>query len=78
MNKFALAAVSCLLALAACQKEIIPSVTVDDQTIEVSADGVSQEVSISSNVTLTAEVDVDWIEASIEGDKVVLNVEENY
>lgn len=52
--------------------------TVDDQTIEVSADGVSQEVSISSNVTLTAEVDVDWIEASIEGDKVVLNVEENY
>lgn len=72
------AAISCLLAIVACKKEVIPSVVVDDKTIEVSADGSSKQVTISSNVSLTAEVDVDWINASIEGDKVLFTVSENY
>lgn len=73
-----MAAVSCLLAFAACQKDPTPSVSVEDKTIEASADGGSERVSISSNVNLTATSDANWIEASIGNGEAIINVKENY
>lgn len=78
VKKISLAAISCLLAFVACKKEIVPSVVVDLNVIEVSVDGASVQANFTSNVPITADTDADWIEASIEGNKVVVNALENY
>ncbi len=64
--------------MAACQKEVVPSVSIDEDSATVSADANTLTVNLESNVALTPATDADWFEAKVENGTLSIDVEENY
>ncbi len=67
-----------LMTLAACHKEVIPSVSIIEDSAVVSADENTLTVSFESNVDLSPVSDADWVEAKVENGALFIDVEENY
>jgi ribosomal protein L23 len=72
------AASACIIALAACQKDVIPSVSIDEDSVTVSADENNLTIKLESNVTVTPVTDAEWVEAKVENGNLSINVDENY
>ncbi len=64
--------------MAACQKEVVPSVSIDEDSETVSADANNLKINLESNVALTPVTDADWFEAKVENGTLSIDVEENY
>ncbi len=64
--------------MAACQKDVIPSVSIDEDSVTVSADENNLTIKLESNVTVTPVTDADWVEAKVENGNLSINVDENY
>ncbi len=64
--------------MAACQKEVIPSVSIDEISATVSADEGNLTINLESNVELTPVTDADWVEAKVENGTLSIDLEENY
>ncbi len=67
-----------LMTLAACHKEVIPSVSIKEDSATVSADENNLKINLESNVALTPVTDAGWIEAKVEDGVLSIDVEENY
>ncbi len=68
----------CLVTLAACQKEVSPSVSINEDSATVSADENNLKINLESNVALTPVTDADWVEAKVENETLVIKVQENF
>ena len=64
--------------MAACQKDVIPSVSIDEDSVTVSADENNLTIKLESNVTVTPVTDAEWVEAKVENGNLSINVDENY
>ncbi len=68
----------CLMTLAACQKDFIPSVSISEDSATVSADEKNLTIKLDSNVDLSPVTDADWLEAKVENGALCIAVEENF
>lgn len=64
--------------MAACQKEVVPSVSINEDSETVSADANNLKINIESNVDLTPVTDAEWVEAKVENGALSIDVQENY
>ncbi len=67
-----------LMTLAACQKEVTPSVSVNEDSAIVSAEENNLTIGFESNVALSPVTDAEWIEAKVDNGALSIYVEENY
>ncbi len=72
------AAAACIVALAACQKEAAPAVSINEDSATVSADQNNLTVALESNVSLAPVTDADWLVATVGDDVLSIDVEENF
>ena len=66
------------MTLAACQKDTIPSVSVDEDSVTVSAEEQNLTIKLDSNVDVSAVTDADWLEAKVENGGLSIAVTENF
>jgi len=78
VTKFIAASFACILAVAACKKEVTPTVSIDETVIEAPANGSTELRNFTSNVTLTPVSSDNWIVSSIENGSLRIFVEENF
>ena len=64
--------------MAACKKDVTPSVSVDEESVTVSADEQNLTIKLESNVNLTPATDADWLEAKVEKGALCIAVGENF
>lgn len=69
---------ACLLTLAACQKKVNPTVSINEDSATVSADENNLTINLDSNVDLTPVTDADWVAAKVENNALTIDVEENF
>ncbi len=68
----------CLVTLAACKKDVSPTVSINEDSATVSADENNLTIDIKSNVSLTPVTEADWVEAEVKKGTLDINVQENF
>ncbi len=77
-KQFLFAVCAGLVTLAACQKDVIPSVSISKSSTTVTSDVNNLTIALESNVDLSPVTDADWVEAKVKDGALNIIVEENF